>query len=60
MVFRGETDAGLQSWVDVLGTVRGTRAVEMQNGVKIEVPAVDAAFVIRTDDAGKNRSKRRK
>jgi hypothetical protein len=49
VVFRGETDAGLQSLVDVLGTVRGVRIVEMQNGVKIEVPAVDAAFVFKTE-----------
>ncbi len=53
VVFRGETDAGLQSWVDVYGTVRGTRAVEMQNGVKIEVPAVDAAFVLETENRTK-------
>lgn len=57
VVFRGETDAGLQSWVDVYGTVRGTRAVEMQNGVKIEVPAVDAAYVVQTENRTKIRSK---
>jgi hypothetical protein len=53
IVFRGETDAGLQSWVDVLGTVRGTRDVEMKNGVKIDVPAVDAAFVLQIEGSSK-------
>ncbi len=47
VVFRGETDAGLQSWVDVYGTVRGTRSVDLQQGLKIEVPAVDATFVVK-------------
>ena len=56
VVFKGETDAGLQSWVDVFGSVRGTRAVEMQNGVKIEVPAVDAAYVVKTEPK-KNKKK---
>ena len=49
VVFKGETEAGLQSWVNVFGTVRGTHAVDMQNGVKIEVPAVDAEFVVKSD-----------
>ena len=56
VVFRGETEAGLQSWVDVYGIVRGTRSVEMQNGVKIDVPAVDAVFVVENE---KRKSRRR-
>jgi hypothetical protein len=58
VVFKGETDAGLQSWVDVYGTVRGTRTVEMQNGVKIDVPAVDAVYVVKSDaKTGKKKKK---
>lgn len=48
VLFRGETDAGQQSWVDVYGTVRGTRAVDLPSGQKLEVPAVDASFVIKS------------
>jgi hypothetical protein len=59
VVYRGETDAGLQSWVDVYGTVRGTRSVDLQQGLKIDVPAVDATFVVESDQ-GKKKSKRRK
>ena len=57
VVFRGETDAGLQSWVDVYGTVRGTRSVDLQQGLKIEVPAVDAAFVVKSDGQKKPQQK---
>lgn len=59
VVLRGETDAGLQSWVDVYGTVRGTRSVDLQQGLKIEVPAVDAAFVIKSEK-NKKKSRRKK
>lgn len=47
VVFRGETDAGLQSWVDVYGTVRGTSAVDLPSGGKLDVPALDAAYVTK-------------
>jgi hypothetical protein len=47
-VFRGETDAGLQSWVDVYGTVRGTSAVDLPSGGKLDVPALDASFVAKS------------
>ncbi|MCP4198603.1 MAG: hypothetical protein GY762_15770 [Proteobacteria bacterium] len=46
-VFRGETDAGLQSWVNVFGRVKGSRAIDLPNGQKIEVPAVEAKFVVK-------------
>jgi hypothetical protein len=48
VVFRGDTDAGLQSWVDVYGIVRGTSAVDRPSGGKLDVPALDAAFVTKS------------
>ncbi len=57
VVFRGETEAALHSWVDVYGSVRGTQAVEMQNGFKIDMPAVDAAFVLPAENLPLSRSK---
>lgn len=57
VVFKGETEAGLQSWVNVFGTVRGTHAVDMQNGVKIEVPAVDAEFVVKSSPKKRGRKR---
>lgn len=60
VVFRGETDAKLQSWVDVYGTVRGTRSVDLQQGLKIEVPAVDAVFVIESEPKKAPKRRRRK
>jgi zinc-ribbon domain len=60
VVYRGETEAGLQSWVDVFGTVRGTRAVDLPNGQKLEVPAVDAQFVIKTKKKTAPKRKRRR
>ena len=44
-VFRGETEAGLHSWVDVYGVVKGTRTVDLPSGKKLDVPAVEAVFV---------------
>jgi hypothetical protein len=49
VVFRGETDAGLHSWVDVYGVVRGNRAVDLQDGRKMEMPALDAEFVVKSE-----------
>jgi hypothetical protein len=56
VLFRGETEAGLQSWVDVYGKVTGSRAVDLPQGQKLEVPAVDASFVLET----KHKKKRRR
>jgi hypothetical protein len=50
VAFRGETDAGLQSMVDVYGTVRGTWDVDLQGGRKETMPALDADFVVRTEN----------
>jgi hypothetical protein len=57
VAFRGETDAGLQSMVDVYGKVRGTWDVQLQGGKQETMPALDAEFVIRSDDVstGKKR-----
>ncbi len=54
-VFRGETNAGLQSWVNVFGRVKGSRAIDLPNGQQIEVPAVEAKFVVK-----KNRKRRKR
>jgi hypothetical protein len=45
VVFRGETEAGLHSWVDVYGRVKGTRTIDLQSG-KRDVPYIDAEFVV--------------
>lgn len=57
VAFRGETDAGLQSLVDVYGTVRGTWDVDLTGGRKETMPALDATFVV-TSDASKKSKKR--
>ncbi len=44
-VFRGETEAGLQSWVNVYAVVKGIRTVDLPSGKKLDVPAVEAVFV---------------
>jgi len=45
-VFKGESQAGLYSWVTVYGEVRGKRDVQIKDGESIQVPAVEAAFLI--------------
>ncbi len=59
VVFRGETDAGIQSWVDVYGVAKGTRSVDLPNGKKLEVPAVEAQFVLKSEPKKKKRRRRR-
>jgi hypothetical protein len=59
VAFRGETDAGLQSLVDVYGTVRGTRDVDLTGGRKETMPALDAAFVVQSDEGKKAKKRRR-
>ncbi|MCK9460109.1 MAG: hypothetical protein M0R80_10760 [Proteobacteria bacterium] len=58
VAFRGETDAGLQSMVDVYGKVRGTWDVQLQGGKQETMPALDAEFVIRSDDASTGKKRR--
>jgi hypothetical protein len=55
VAFRGETDAGLQSMVTVYGTVTGTRDVELPDGKKQTMPALDAKFVVETQEKKKKR-----
>ncbi len=59
VAFRGETDAGLQSMVDVYGTVRGTWDVDLQGGRKETMPALDADFVVRTENKKSKKRRRR-
>jgi hypothetical protein len=56
VVFLGETDAGLQSLVDVYATVRGTKDVDLRGGEKETMPAVEARFVVKQKS---KKSKRR-
>ncbi|MBN2343917.1 MAG: hypothetical protein JXX29_17185 [Deltaproteobacteria bacterium] len=58
VAFRGETDAGLQSMVDVYGKVRGTQEVDFAGGSKKALPAVDAQYVLIATAA--SRKKKRK
>ncbi len=57
VIYRGETEAGLQSWVDTYGIVKGTRTVDLSGGKKLDVPAVEAKFVVKTE---RKREKRRR
>ncbi len=59
VAFRGETDAGLQSMVSVYGIVRGTWDVDLQGGRKETMPALDADFVLRTDNKKSRKRKKR-
>ena len=53
VVFRGETEAGLQSMVDVYGIVRGTHDVAFASGTQKTLPAIDAAYVIAEEQKEK-------
>ncbi len=53
VAFRGETDAGLQSMVDVYGTVRGTQDVDFAGGTSKTLPAIDAAYVVPVESRTK-------
>lgn len=46
VAFRGETNAGLQSMVEVYGTVRGTQDVDFAGGQKKALPAINAKYVL--------------
>jgi hypothetical protein len=58
VAFRGETDAGLQSMVDVYGKVRGTWDVQLEGGRQETMPALDADFVIRSAAAATGKKRR--
>jgi hypothetical protein len=58
--FKGETNAGKDSWVTVLGEVMGKFTVETSDKKKFEVPAMDAAFVVRDEEASAKKGKKKK
>ena len=58
VVFRGESSAGLYSWVSVFGEVKGKRTVQIREGESMEVPALEARYVI--PEKKKSRKKRRR
>jgi hypothetical protein len=54
--FRGETSAGKDSWVTVLGEVTGKFTLETSDKKTFDVPAIEAAYVVR-DEAAKGKKK---
>jgi len=49
VVFQGETDAGLQSLVDVYAIVVGTSDVDLRGGKQETMPAVRADFIVKQE-----------
>ena len=61
VVFRGESSAGLYSWVSVYGEIKGKRTVQIREGESMEVPALEARYVIpEQKKSGKKRRRRRR
>jgi hypothetical protein len=59
VAFPGETNAGLQSLVEVYGQVRGTKDVDLRGGEQETMPAIEAKFVVEQQaKKGKKRGKR--
>jgi hypothetical protein len=58
--FKGETSAGKDSWVTVLGEVGGKFTVETSEKKKFDVPSVQAAFVVRDEDKKGKKKKKKK
>jgi hypothetical protein len=59
--YKGETSAGKDSWVTVLGEVMGKFTVQTAEKKTFDVPSIQAAFVIRDEDAkGKKKKKKGK
>lgn len=55
VAFRGETEAGLQSMVNVYGTVRGIQNVDFAGGSQKALPAIDATYVTIAETKSKKR-----
>jgi len=57
--FRGETSAGEQSLVTVLGEVRGIQTLQTATGTKFDAPQIEAAYVIPADTGGGKKKKKK-
>lgn len=51
-VYRGETDARIGDWVDVLGTLDGEQSYQTTRGERLTVPKIDARFVVKRAPPG--------
>ncbi len=59
VVFKGESQAGLYSWVTVYGEVKGRREVQIKEGVSMSVPALEAAYVLAQPSGRAKKPKKR-
>jgi hypothetical protein len=50
--YRGETDARIGDWVDVLGTLDGEQSYQTTRGERLTVPKIDARFVVKRAPPG--------
>ncbi|MFH1437566.1 MAG: zinc-ribbon domain-containing protein [Pseudomonadota bacterium] len=55
--FRGETSAGEQSLVTVLGEVTGVQTLQTATGSKFDAPQIEAKFVVPQQDKKKKKKK---
>jgi hypothetical protein len=53
--FRGETSAGEQSLVTVLGEVRGVQTLQTATGTKFDAPQIEASYVIPAEQGKKKK-----
>ncbi len=58
--FKGETNAGKDSWVTVLGEVAGKFTIETSDKKTFDVPAMQASFVVRDEEESAKKSKKKK
>ena len=58
--FRGETNAGEQSLVTVLGEVTGVQTLQTATGSKFDAPQIEAKFVVPQKDKKKKKKKKKK
>ncbi len=57
--FRGETSAGEQSLVTVLGEVTGVQTLQTATGSKFDAPQIEAKFVVPQQDKKKKKKKKK-
>jgi hypothetical protein len=51
-LYRGETDARIGDWVDVLGALDGEQSYQTTRGERLTVPKIDARFVVKRAPPG--------
>jgi len=52
VAYRGETDARIGDWVDVLGTLDGEQSYQTTRGERLTVPKIEARFVVKRAPPG--------